>query len=216
MLRRILCLSICLSILSFSLAQSSQAQQRPRPKVTPSQAQNTPASGANPGRVLAEILGGVLTASLGAAFGIAVGASTDCNDSDEEGVVFLCPHVFALGTAGAVLAQPLGVYGAGELAGGNGSLGYTYLGELIGAAVSLPAGLLMIELGDGEGLLAVLGVGTYLIGPLVGGIIGYENSQSAPRAGHKPSRAATGFGMHASVAPSLDGQGGNLVISGTF
>lgn len=216
MLRRTLCLSICLSILSFSGALPSQAQQRTKPKVDQSESRPEPPSGAQAGRVFAEVLGGVVTASLGAMLGIAIGASTDCNDSDDEGVVLLCPHVFALGTAGAVLAQPLGIYGSGELAGGNGSLGYTYLGELIGAAVSLPTGLLMIELGDGEGLLAVLGVGTYLIGPLVGGIIGYEKSQTAPQARQKPSRADTGFRMHASVAPSLDGKGGNLVISGTF
>ncbi len=70
--------------------------------------------------------------------------------------------------------------GSSLLAGGNGSLGSTYLGELIGAAVSIPAGLLMMTFNEDSDFLAVSGVTTYLIGPLVGGIIGYENSQTMP------------------------------------
>lgn len=138
----------------------------------PASAQQAPApqhEGGVEGRIVLELLGGMLGAMVGF-FAIAYLTIGLCGDD--------CPPVFG-GLAGAFFAMPLGVYLGGWLGGGHGTYGATLLGEIVGlfAAIIPTLWVLSVVTDDfpDEGEIAV-GAAMIFAWPLGGTMAGYEIS----------------------------------------
>jgi len=125
---------------------------------------------------LAEILGAVI--GTGAGVGLGVGltcvlpSQRDCVDSRDLAWTML---------AGAAFTMPVGVFTGGTLAGGRGTLGYTFLGALTGSLLSVPMVALADQF-DSEGV----GIAAALVFPVLGSILGFE--WSAPARTTRPPR----------------------------
>jgi hypothetical protein len=117
-----------------------------------------------PHRVALEVLGGAATATVGAVVAARVGWRL-CDrrgfGHDEEDVC-LYP-ILRSGYAGALLAAPLGVYAAGELAGGDGSPWWTF-----GVSWSLAAASFAVARSDAPEVASLLlGITTFATGIVV-------------------------------------------------
>ncbi|HEX8699204.1 MAG TPA: hypothetical protein VF815_10240 [Myxococcaceae bacterium] len=152
---------------------SPEEQPTPEGEIIPHRYEPTlaPAPGVSAGRVMLELLGGVVgglggTLVGGIVAGALVAVADDCVDGtaacETASAVIIIPSI-ALGMA-------LGVYAFGKLLGGKGSFSATLLGLGVGLGTGLLAGL-----AGGEGGTLVVGV---LLGPLIGAIIGYEVSSA--------------------------------------
>jgi hypothetical protein len=145
--------------------------------------------GERSGHILAEaglgLVGGVAGFALGfvAASELApAGSDGDCSDACGVGTLgWALVGGGVLGTVGA----SLGAYAAGEWMGGDGSLGWTALGSLSGAAMGAAAVILEARNDAPEALMAV----TFLVPPLVGAVLGYE--LSSPSASDRIVRSAS-------------------------
>lgn len=124
-----------------------------------------PAGGPSLGRGFLELVGGGTLAVLAGYATLSLGAE-QC-DGDSDACVI---SVFLLTASSTLLAAPLGVYATGSLLDGQGSLGATFLGSLIGAGVGFGSGLLLAATGGGVTLL-LLGIP---LGALIGSVVGYE------------------------------------------
>ncbi len=158
------------------------------------------------GRVVAEVLGAV----VGVGAGVGLGLGLTCvlpsgRDCDRTGDV-----ASTMVTAGA-FAMPVGVYTAGTLAGGRGSLGYTMLGGLTGALLSVP----VIALSDSVDAKAAGAVAVIVL-PVLGSILGYEwSAPSRPAPGAATARRGLGASWSLGVAPR--GRDGAMVgVSARF
>lgn len=121
-------------------------------------------------RILAESLGAVLGAAVGAGGGFIT----------ELALVENSPS-FQLPFLAAFFAMPAGVTVAGSLGGADGRYGYALLGATLGAAVAIPLSVALDEFDrDAEPLVA----GVLVVLPIVGAITGYElsNPNGEPRA----------------------------------
>lgn len=122
-------------------------------------------------RVSAETLGGLVGGAAGVLSSGMLGFGL-CKAAGGGFETFGCilPAVVGAYVGGAV-GIPMGVWGAGELMGADGGLGWAMLGSVSGAVV---AGTLVavtdIEHGDPAFWLLVVGL------PLTGAILGYELS----------------------------------------
>jgi hypothetical protein len=120
-------------------------------------------------RIAAEAGGGIVGGGVGGLAGGLLGAAT-CG---ENGLGCIGPAVVGM-AVGAAGGMGFGTWVGGNIADGNGGIGYTYLGELGGLLVLLIGGGIIAEL-DGEpppALTALLVIGL----PLAGAVIGYELS----------------------------------------
>lgn len=124
-----------------------------------------------PWRVAGESLGGAIGGAAGVFSGGLLGYGT-CVLLDGGGRSFGCLLPAAVvAYVGGTAGLSLGVWGAGELAGGNGGFGWTMLGALSGATVAATTLLLSdIEQGDPAWWIILVGL------PLTGAILGYELS----------------------------------------
>jgi hypothetical protein len=145
-----------------------------------------PPGGSSTGRIFLELLGGGTLVILAGYATLSI-TSDSCN-GDFGGCLVAS---FLLTMASATAAAPLGVYLTGTLLDGQGSIGSTFLGSLIGAGVGLGSGLVLALSGVG-GTLLVFGVPVFA---LTGSVIGYELSATDVRSG------ATASGMR--VVPTL-------------
>lgn len=127
---------------------------------------------------MAELLGAVVGAGAGLGLGLGLScvlpSDRACEGGDTEWVM----------AATAAFAMPVGVYAGGTLAGGRGSLGYTYLGGLTGSLLSVPL-LALSASSDAEALGAV----ALFVFPIVGSVLGYEWSQTAAPRRPTPAQA---------------------------
>lgn len=131
------------------------------------------------GRILAEAGLGLVGAAMGSGLGFVAAAqlaqdSGDGDCSDACGVGTLGWALIGGGVLG-IAGASLGAYAAGEWMGGDGSLGWTGLGALSGAAVGGAVGLVEAR-NDQSG--ALIGV-TLLVPTLVGAVLGYELSSAS-------------------------------------
>jgi len=148
------------------------------------------------GRVLVESLTGGLGAVGGALIGLNIGASGGTLDGAGLGMMG--------GTAmGAWLGTSLG----GGLAGGTGNMGATFLGTAIGSLTSLLAIVVFAPTQS-----APLILGSALLFPVTGAIIGYEVSQT-PR---DAQLHVSSFRFMPTVSISPDGKGASTGLVGTF
>lgn len=128
--------------------------------------------------VVAELLGAV----VGAGAGLGLGLGLSCVLPSERGCEGGEPEWVMAATA--AFAMPVGVYAGGTLAGGRGSLGYTYLGGLTGSLLSVPV-LALSASSDAE----ALGAFALFVFPIVGSVLGYEWSQTAAPRRPTPAQA---------------------------
>lgn len=131
-----------------------------------------------PGRIGAEVGLGLLGGTAGFFSGGLLGYGL-CGLGGGGGREWGCLAPALLGAhLGAFVGISMGVYGGGELAGGDGGLGWTFLGSTAGL-VSAGTILWAAEVEPGSVAWWLLGVGL----PLVGGIVGYELTvEGEPRA----------------------------------
>jgi hypothetical protein len=153
-------------------------------------------------RLVSETGLGALTAVAGGFVGGVAGTGV-CFALGHQNQFLGCIVELYLGIgAGLVLGLPLGVWLGGNITGGDGGLGYTFLGALAGAA----GGLLVVASSGSVPLLALLGFAL----PVVGGILGYELSMS-PEA---PALALGGTRIQPLL--SVSPWGGFVGLGGTF
>ncbi len=134
-------------------------------------------------RILAEVGGGLVTsAALGIAGGLTggllcVGSAND----DIDRLVCLIPA--GLGALlGVSIGLPLGVWWAGEVVGGNGSLLATFAGGLVGTiAGGVVLGVAAARASNQGGELSPLAVASLPMLGMAGCVVGYELSQQEPR-----------------------------------
>jgi hypothetical protein len=120
-------------------------------------------------RIAAEAGGGVLGAGVGFIGGLAFGAAA-CG---EGGLGCIGAAMFG-GAVGATGGLGLGTWVGGNIADGNGGIGYTYLGELGGLlALTIVVGVASELDIEPPPVVTVLGV---LALPIGGAILGYELS----------------------------------------
>jgi hypothetical protein len=158
-------------------------------------------------RVLAEaglgLVGGALGLGLGfVAAGELAQSGADGGCIDACGVETLGWALVGGGALG-IAGMSLGAYAAAEWLDGDGSLGWTMLGTVSGAALGAAIALVEVRSEAPGGLIGV----TLVVPPLVGAVLGYE--LSSPNA----SRAA---GSSASLDILSVPGGGILGFSGTF
>ena len=106
---------------------------------------------------------------------------------------------------GVMLTVPLGVFWGGNLAGGDGRLGFTYLGALVGGAAS---GLLMAATWSSSAALLTILLMPLL--PYLGSIIAYEMSVSP-----EPPKVTLG-GTRLQPLLSISPRGGFVGLGGSF
>ena len=153
-------------------------------------------------RLLSETGIGAVTAVAGGFVGGLAGTGV-CFALGHQNQFLGCLVELYLGIgAGLSLGLPLGVWLGGNIAGGDGGLGYTFLGALAGGL-----GAILVAAASSQFPPLVL-LGFAL--PVVGGILGYELSMS-PEA---PSLALGG----ARIQPllSLSPRGGFVGLGGSF
>lgn len=121
-------------------------------------------------RVLAELLGGLIGAPLGALGGYLLGAGV-CQGSGGQPFTLGClPQQGIPALLGATLGGAWGAWAGGVAMGGKGSFGFTLLGTSVGIVLGLLTGPAL-------GALAVL---TLPLLTLTGAAVGFELSQLAP------------------------------------
>lgn len=141
-----------------------------------------------PARVAAEVGGGAAATALGGVIGGFIGAQTcDSNSSNNPIVGMMDAIGCSVGTVfsafiGGYAFMGVGVWGTGTLAGGNGGVGYTYLGEGVGV---LGAGTVALFLGvasdDTPGWVYA---SLFVALPLAGAVFGYElSTEHEPQSG---------------------------------
>lgn len=127
-----------------------------------------------------------------AAYGLSTAGNPPGSIDNVEGLVF----GLLFGAGASFVAQPIGVYHGGRLAGGDGGLGAAFLGQIggLGAAVLLNAVTGTQSTALGWASLAL---------PLTGSIIGYEMSHHSAR--ENESRAGRGLRLFPVVGAEVDG-----------
>lgn len=124
------------------------------------------------GRVMAELMLGVVGYAVGGLAGAATGCGIGALGGGELGCMF---GIVGGGVIGAGFGIALGIDAVGDSMGANGSFWATYLGQAIGGTLSLA---FIPALENPWGPSALLTAMTVL--PLTGGLIGYELSNDAP------------------------------------
>lgn len=169
----------------------SAAAARAAPSFEPSEGRG--------GRIAVEGAGYLGATALGVVTGATVACGLDQWLSEHSERMFGClgPAVLGgLGTAAAV--APLGAWGGGRLMGGNGTLGWTYVGHAGGLLGGAALAFVLTEGLDAPGWVSALGV---LLLPATGAVLGFELS-SHPVPESTASTAAPLLG-----APSLSYSG---------
>ncbi len=104
---------------------------------------------------------------------------------------------------GTVALVPAGVTIGGNAAGGDGSYWSALGGSLVGSGLS--AMLTVAAVGSGDEWTGYLSVGSWLLLPMAGSIIGYELSVSDPSANHRDLSDGTfTIGPNASLTPNFE------------
>lgn len=161
-------------------------------------------------RILAEVGGGLVSsAALGLAGGLTGGLL--CLGSargDFDKLICLIPASIGA-IAGLSIGFPLGVWWAGEVVGGHGSLLATFAGGLVGTiAGGVVLGVSAVQSSSQGGELAPLAVASLPVLGVAGCIFGYELSQGPRR------QAAGGGGLQPLLA--ITPRGAVLGLSGLF
>jgi len=157
--------------------------------------------------------GGMLTSfALGALTAEMLGAG-ECRGPDDD-VCGLGASITGglIGVGSLALTVPLGVYLAGNAAGGDGSFAAAFLGNLIGGGIG--AGLvfgLAPQLDDGALVPLIVVAGALALG---GSVLGYELTNGASARATARARARAGLRVMPSVAAARGGASVGLV--GTF
>ena len=153
-------------------------------------------------RLLSETGFGALT-TVGGGFAGGLAGTGVCLALGHQNQFLGCLVELYLGIgAGLLLGLPLGVWWGGNIAGGDGGLGYTFLGALAGGV----GGILVVAASAQFPPLSLLGFAL----PILGGILGYELSMS-PEA---PSLALGGTRLQPLL--SFSPQGGFVGLGGSF
>lgn len=171
-------------------------------------------------RLTKEVRGGAIGMSIGASIGSTVGllvavmgADSDTDSSHEDRILNGASNMLYYSVIGAVVGAYLGIPG-GVYAGGSserdsdGSLWMTYLGGLAGTGASVGA-LYFIDASN-SGAANTLLLGTALVTPFVGAMLGYELSDNGPENYSSISAPLPTLG----VAP--DGRGGYVGMGFRF
>jgi len=152
--------------------------------------------GRDGGRLLAELGGGALGVLVGGGAGaLLIWAANEGGAEDDW---------LAIAVGGGVLLGSLGVTGGvtlgAHLAGGHGNFGHAFMGQVIGAAASLP--LVVIGMENDALPLTLVALGVL---PLAGAILGYEigHGEHALSGGPVAFVAPTRGGAFAGVAGSV-------------
>ena len=131
------------------------------------------------------VFGGIAIGLYMGAFGMEGSEGLLCSDEEmkacerkQDAMIY---SAYVLAPLGAVLAPALAVHVSHVIWKSEGSVGWAYLGGLLGGAVGIGLGALPLLSPDGGflavGLMPTLGI----VGGLAGAIIGYELSNSANR-----------------------------------
>lgn len=121
---------------------------------------------AAPARITLEVVGGAAAGGLSGLLGLIMAeALSGGSCGDDPGCI-----IFGLGTtAGAIfLATPLGVYGAGRLAGGRGSYWASLLGMTVGTGAGIAMGAAFNRSSE------ALKYASVVMFPILGAVLGYE------------------------------------------
>jgi hypothetical protein len=149
-----------------------------------------------PARIAVEGLVGGLGAIGGGMLGLFAGS--------EGGSV----GMLAWGVVGVSCGSYMGTFFGGAAMGGNGNLGFTFLGAAGGSLLSV----LMLPLLAQTGLVPLV-LGTLLALPVTGAIIGYEASHAA---GNPYWSRGQPWRFMPTVALTRDGKGAAAGLAGTF
>lgn len=153
-----------------------------------------PTRGARVGYEILGGFGGAIAGSLMTVGGACVLVPRQCPESGSDRGEFAI-----LSSVTNMFAIPLGVAIAGNLAGGDGGFGWTFLGSLSGMTVALlPAAFVAASGGSSTRTARYITIGAFLtLLPMAGSIIAYEVSV--------PSRARPRrFEREARVFPTVD------------
>ena len=178
-----LTLALCASP-SVALAQSAplQAPWEPaRPTPTAYFFDPPAPTQSRAGRVGYEILGGFAGALGGNLLALTMQCEltpSQCPDSRRDVEEF-----YVVTAAMSLVAVPLGVTIAGNLANGDGGYGWAFLGSFAGMSVAVPLTVFMLDGASSTRTARYVGIASLLtLLPMAGSIIAYELSSSAPRA----------------------------------
>ncbi|HYI00815.1 hypothetical protein [Hyalangium sp.] len=123
-------------------------------------------------RLLLEVLGGTVGATVGFIPGGLVILSAFCIESCDDGAESRAILGLGLALAGIAGGTAIGITGAGSLLQGEGEYWPTAGGAAIGTLVGSIVGLALASSADEAALIPVL------VGPIMGGMIAYELSHS--------------------------------------
>jgi hypothetical protein len=151
-------------------------------------------------RLLSETGFGVLTTAGGGFVGVLGGVGVCLALGHQTQYLGCLADMLVGGAAGLALGLPLGIWLGGNIAGGDGGIGYTYLGALAGGVGTVL--VLALE----QSPVAILGFAL----PILGGLLGYELSMS-PEA---PSLALGGARLQPLL--SISPRGGFVGLGGSF
>ncbi len=150
-------------------------------------------------RLLSETGFGALTTAGGGFVGMLGGVGVCLALGHQTQYLGCLADMLIGGAAGLALGLPLGIWLGGNIAGGDGGIGYTYLGAVVGGVGTV----LILALAQSP--VAILGFAL----PILGGILGYELSMS-PEA---PSLALGGARLQPLL--SISPRGGFVGLGGS-
>lgn len=153
-------------------------------------------------RVAYEVMGGVVgllgAGFNGVIFGSIAAAATTCGE--EEDFCGLGPVFIGIGIGGitGVFTLPLGVYIAGESAGGNGNYWITLLSHIAGAGLGWLTAYPLIKNTDEVAFIAIP-----IVAHFAGAILGYELSSSAAERSDGSHAAVFGSRGQLTILPTI-------------
>jgi hypothetical protein len=153
-------------------AQDPESDGAPEDEIIPRESTPSESAGLKVPRIMLELLGGSVLGLIGGVPGAVLAVSEAfCDGCGSDGEFLLG---VSLSFAGLTVGSALGIKGLGSLLDGEGRFLSTLVGTSLGALGGLGLGLI-IAFSAGSELWFV----PVLAGPIVGGIIAYENSHAA-------------------------------------
>jgi hypothetical protein len=151
-------------------AEDPESETQPGNEIVPREWSSPESTGLRISRIMLEFLGGSALGIAGGIPGAYIGILAAFESSSAAGFF----AGVSLSFAGLTVGSALGIKGLGSLLDGEGRFGTTLLGSTLGGLAGLGLGLIVgFAAGSEAWILPVLA------GPVIGGIIAYENSHAS-------------------------------------